>query len=150
MTATNHALTGAVIAAVSGNAWVALPMAFISHFVMDAIPHFGAGKQFPASRLFKIMLVSDAVLCFILVLTLGLIQPAHWQLMAICAFIATSPDFFWLNMYRYIKAGKYKDWKPGIYARFASKIQWFERPIGAIVELVWAVAVITILYRLIS
>ena len=41
MTATNHALTGAIIGFT-----VVAPLAFLvailSHFVLDAIPHFGA------------------------------------------------------------------------------------------------------------
>ena len=40
MTATNHVATGVLIAVVVPDPWVALPLAFASHFVCDALPHF--------------------------------------------------------------------------------------------------------------
>ncbi len=41
MTGFNHAVTGALIAGAVGNPFLAIPLAFASHFVLDAIPHFG-------------------------------------------------------------------------------------------------------------
>jgi len=41
MTITNHILAGAIIGAVIKEPALALPIAFASHFVMDALPHFG-------------------------------------------------------------------------------------------------------------
>jgi hypothetical protein len=38
MTATNQVLTGAVLGMVLANPWVALPAAFLSHFVLDSVP----------------------------------------------------------------------------------------------------------------
>jgi hypothetical protein len=40
MTLTNHLLTGAAIAKLLPSP-VAIPIAFASHFVLDALPHFG-------------------------------------------------------------------------------------------------------------
>ena len=41
MTATNHALSGALIGLAVMQPILALPLAFVSHFMLDAVPHFG-------------------------------------------------------------------------------------------------------------
>lgn len=143
MTATNHALTGAIIGLAVGNPVVALPAALASHFVCDAIPHFGYDDSFLKTRTFKIMIFADGLLCVALVLLLAATQPAHWLLAAACAFLATSPDFLWIPLWRQIKQGKTYTLK-GFY-KFASRIQWFERPIGAVVEAVWLAACLVVL-----
>lgn len=45
MTATSHALIGASIAAVISNPVIAIPLAIISHFGADLIPHWDAGTN---------------------------------------------------------------------------------------------------------
>lgn len=146
MTATNHALTGAVIGLVIGQPWVAVPAAVISHFVCDALPH--AGSEERSDRViktasFRNYLLTDASLCVALVGVLAFFQPEHWFLAAVCAFLATSPDLFWIN--RFLKARAGRHWKPGVYSKFARNIQWFQKPIGAVVEVAWFVAALTIL-----
>lgn len=150
MTATNHALTGALIGCMIGNPWVAVPVAFTSHFVLDAIPHYGAGAasldKYLRSKGFAVMLSVDALLCVALVAVLAVTHPAHWLLAAICAFIATSPDLAWLPGYVRTKAGKhFRTKRQNAVLKFAAVIQWFEKPIGGVVELAWAAAVVTLL-----
>lgn len=41
MTITNHLLAGSVLALAIHQPVLALPLAYASHFIMDAIPHFG-------------------------------------------------------------------------------------------------------------
>jgi len=41
MTATNHALTGAAIGLLVGEPLIAVPAAIASHFICDALPHYG-------------------------------------------------------------------------------------------------------------
>ncbi len=146
MTVTNHALTGATIGLVVANPMVALPVAVLSHFVLDIIPHFGLDDDIPEflrSRGFTIFLISDAVLCVLLVGMLALVRPDNWLLASICAFLATSPDLLWIN--QYLKARQHKLWKPGLLSRFSIWSQWFQRPIGAAVEVAWFMAAITLL-----
>lgn len=146
MTATNHALTGAVIGLVIGEPLIALPAAVLSHFICDALPHYGRlgpDNITIGSRNFQNYLLTDATLCFLLVVILALTQPQHWLLAAVCAFLAAMPDFGWINKFR--KARQDKPWRPNRYSRFARDIQWFQRPIGWLVELVWFVAAIAIL-----
>lgn len=45
MTGTGHAVIGTVIAAKIGNPYLALPIAFISHYAADAFPHWDTGTN---------------------------------------------------------------------------------------------------------
>ena len=147
MTAVNHALTGAVIGLVVGEPLVAVPAALASHFVCDAVPHFGNTVIPDKIRLksvgFRNYLILDASLCVLLVVCLAIFQPQHWFLASVCAFIATSPDLLWLN--RYLKARRGQRWKWNAFARFAGGIQWFQQPIGALVEAAWFIAAVVII-----
>ncbi len=146
MLAINHALTGALIGISVGEPVLALPAAFLSHYLCDALPHFGSTmpiKKWLRTKTFLRLLISDAVLCIALVLALALLQPNHWLLASACAFVATVPDIFWIN--QFITAKRGKTWKPNVFSRFSRDIQWFERPIGSVVELAWAVAALSVL-----
>jgi len=149
MTATNHALTGAVIGLVAANPLVALPAALLSHYVLDALPHYHPAM--PDEKLyktlgFKLYLMVEALLCFAIVQFLFFTHPVNWLLAAICAFVAAAPDLLSINQYILIRAGK--KWKPNLYTKFASKIQWFERPTGAVVEIVWFICLVIILVKI--
>lgn len=152
MTAINHALTGATIGLIVKNPVLAFPIAFLSHFVCDAIPHFGAGKNSHklklTSKAFKLMLVVDGSLCILLVAILFTAKPDNYFVASLCAFLATSPDLVWIN--KFIRAQSKKTWRPSMYSKFASVIQWFEKPIGAVVEVAWGFAAILILSILIK
>jgi hypothetical protein len=148
LTAINHALTGAIIGLSISQPALALPLALSSHFVCDAIPHFGlngvaSNETWIKSPRFKRMLIIDACACGLLVLTLLLTKPQHWLSACICAFLAASPDFLWIN--HFLKAKANKPWRPGLLSRFASYIQWFEKPIGGLVELTWFGACVIVL-----
>jgi len=146
MTATNHALTGAAIGLLVGEPLIAVPAAIASHFICDALPHYGRvgpDSKTIGSKGFRNYLLSDAALCFVLVAILAVLQPQNWLLAAVCAFLATAPDFGWINKFR--KARQNKPWRPNWYSRFACDIQWFQRPIGWTVEAIWAVAAVAII-----
>lgn len=146
MTATNHALTGAFIGLASGNPYIALPAAVLSHFACDSLPHFGAGEDSLRTSWFRNMLVIEAVVCALIVSFLALRHPAHWLLAAICAFLATSPDFMWIQSFRRAQTGRATAVvTPSLLLRFHAAIQWFERPIGAVFELAWAMAAVALI-----
>jgi hypothetical protein len=142
MTAINHSLTGALIGLTVANPLIAIPLAITSHFVLDTVPHFGYKyKDKRGIKLsFIVYLFVEAFLCAALVGLLVLNKPIHWPLAVICAFLAASPDFLSFN--KFYKNLKGLPWKPGLYAKFASGIQWFERPIGAVIEAVWLASMI--------
>lgn len=146
MTAINHALTGAIIGLLIPIPVIAVPVAFLSHFVCDAIPHFGPNKNntsWITTKRFRNLLIIDASLCILLVLVLFITKPQDWFQAIICAFLATSPDLVWINRLRLEKQNKI--WKPSLFSKFASNIQWFEKPIGAIIEVAWFIAGIFII-----
>jgi len=142
MTAPNHALTGALIGLGVGNPWIALPAAFLSHFVCDAIPHYDP-KQRDLAKLFRSyrfvveFLLIGAGLCFLIVLLLALYRPHAWLQAAVCAFLAASPDLLWLP--RFLKTRHTgKDKVPdGWFFQMHDKIQWKTGPKLFWFEVVW-------------
>lgn len=144
MIAINHALTGAIIGVVIPNPMAAL-LAVGSHFVLDAIPHFGDDDRRIKDMSFVVQLCVDAFLCGVLVLILfGASGSAAW-LPAICAFLAASPDFMWMPDYLRIRRGMKPRGKSNLIMKFHSRIQWFQRPVGAFVEIAWFVAMAAVL-----
>ncbi len=146
MTATNHALTGAAIGLLIGQPVVAIPAALASHFICDIIPHYRADvteKRLLKSNKFRNYLLLEAAVCLLIVIGLAVLHPLNWRLAAICAFVAASPDLLYINRYRQVRRGH--SWRPGRFVAFASRIQWFERPIGGAVEVAWFIAAIAVL-----
>jgi hypothetical protein len=153
MTAGNHALTGAVIALSIQRPVLALPLAFLSHFVLDAVPHFGypghlgfgdALKHRLTLVVFAFDIVSWPVLAYVLV---------SGQLWIACigAVVAVSPDFIWI--YRFIfneKLGKIEPSSSNALNRFHSNIQQWERPWGIAVEAAWFTVFFIILLGLLQ
>lgn len=148
MIATNHALTGALIGLSIGHP-VALPLAFASHFVLDAIPHYGDDNKRIANSSFVIQLLIDAAFCGLLVLILALNGPANWLLAVSCAFLAASPDFMWIPKFLHARRGKNEIKSRNLAIRFHTWIQWFQKPVGAVVEVVWLVGAVLILANII-
>ncbi len=146
MRAINHALTGAVIGLTISEPIFAIALSVGSHYVLDVIPHFGVHKNDHLKDWFRYVLYVDAALCFGLVILLMIVKPKNWLLAIVCAFAAAAPDLLSIN--KFIKGRQGKPWKAGPYVRFASKIQWFERPNGIYVEAVWFVGMSWVLYTL--
>jgi hypothetical protein len=149
MRAINHAMTGAVIGLVVAEPVVALPAALVSHYILDAIPHYD-DKRLPDAKkyrtaYFRNLLYADALLCLALIILLATSQPFSWQLAAVCAFLGVAPDFLWLGGYRKAINGAKKLVSKTAYTKFARRIQWFERPIGAVVEVAWFAATLLLL-----
>ncbi|MGH7237566.1 MAG: hypothetical protein ACREGF_03465 [Candidatus Saccharimonadales bacterium] len=158
MTAVNHALTGAVIAVAVQRPLLAIPLAFVSHFALDGLPHFGIPIEGKSSAdavarnrkpFYRLILRFDLLLTVVLLISLGVIL--HGQalvyLVLVCSVVAISPDFVWLYLFlKQMKAGKLLPY--GWFSRFHKWIQWSEKPWGLGVEAVWlglAVAALAIL-----
>lgn len=146
MTATNHALTGAAIGLIVSQPALAIPLALLSHFICDSLPHFGVAESKKSKLLksdkFRNYLGIEAIMCLLLVAMLMIMRPQNWLLAAVCAFIAASPDLLSFNRYRKTRQGL--KWRPNAYQRFAHGIQWFERPAGAVVEIAWFIAAVAV------
>lgn len=147
MTATNHALTGTAIALIVKQPALAIPLAFLSHFVTDAIPHsLAEGMSEKAAR--RIADV-DGVLAIglTLIVSIAASQVSFW-LMIFCALAAFGPDFIWI--WRYYKLGsinKVTHAPMSKFSRFHQKIQWSESRKGYLVELVWFAVVMYIILQ---
>lgn len=148
MTATNHAITGAAIALAVRQPLLVVPLAFMSHFVLDALPHFGIYEddvvKRNASILFRTVVSVDTLTVVILMATLPFVihHGVAWWVILLGMFSAICPDFVWI--YRFFNEIKTKQWKPGNrFVQFHQKIQWQEKPWGLSVEFVW-VAVMTV------
>jgi hypothetical protein len=145
VTATNHALTGAAIGIIVGQPWLAIPLSLASHYVCDALPHYGSAlpqKTLFKTKGFRDYLVAEAAICAVIVGLLVAFEPRNWLLAAICAFVAASPDLLSFGRYQAFRRGR--KWHRSAYFRFAQGIQWFERPIGAVVEIAWLIAVLVV------
>lgn len=138
MTLTNHLLSGSVIAKVAPLP-IAIPLAFASHFVLDALPHFGYPNieaRIRHLRQFRIVVFIDSLVA--IAISTWLISNGHSLWFAV-GLIAYSPDLLWI--YRFIveeRFGTVKPTKGNRFIQFHRNIQRYERPWGALVEIVFA------------
>ena len=150
MTAPNHALTGALIGLTVSDPALAMPLAFLSHFACDAIPHYDPPAQdtvtrMRSSRFVREQLLGGAALCLLLVIWLAIARPHHWLLAAVCAFLAASPDLFWIPRFVHVQRTG-KDQPPrSWFLRFHAWIQWRTGPGFWWVEVLWAAGLLTLI-----
>jgi hypothetical protein len=136
MTATNHAVTGAFIGIAIANP-LAIPLAFASHFLLDALPHFGYPGKLLHSHRIKIALLIDASMLMVvsIILLLNVRDPL---LILLCMLAAILPDVISSQRYiRELRSGKRETTNIPLFGRFHSAIQWCERSWGWIPEIVW-------------
>lgn len=128
MTGLNHATTGIVIALVVKRPEFALPLALMSHFVLDVIPH----STVPLRRnIMTPYLIAEAIAATTITVICMLAFPSLWFLIGLCAVLAFSPDFLWPFYYKGGLADK--PFFKQFYA-FHKKIQWSETHRGWLVE----------------
>jgi len=138
MLITNHVLAGSLIGLNIKEPALAIVIAFASHFVMDALPHFGypGRKGYPEVLKHKLSyFVGSITLLSTLGVTLFLIANNQWFLL-ICGLVAASPDIAgWYNYVAYEKHGKSaKGILKLLHVQFHRRIQNFERPWGIYIE----------------
>lgn len=99
MTATGHALVGALLAGRIGDPALAIPLSFLSHFAGDILPHWDAGTN--RRRKTREQVVSEAmidvVVGFILSILLftAVTRNGNYVLLYACIFASQAPD--WLS-----------------------------------------------------
>jgi hypothetical protein len=92
MLAGPHLAVGALIGRTSRRAWLALPLAFASHYALDALPHSYLSLRDPRSLPLKVAIVAaDALVGLALVFWIARRQP-HRSLILGSAFAATLLD----------------------------------------------------------
>jgi len=130
MTATNHALSGALIGAFLPLP-IAVPLAFASHFILDALPHYGIARGLrDSSRSYRAIVLADVFVA--LSIGLAAIVFGKWR-MEITGWVAYSPDITWVVQYARTRSLDLKD--SNWFTRFHHRIQRYESQKGLFVEL---------------
>lgn len=136
----NHTLSGSIIAIIVP-APLSPVVAFLSHFVFDAFPHFGRHPKIThGSPGLQKLIVADGFACLA---ALGLaiwLFPAHWFIIGLCSFLACLPDFVWMFK-RQLRTPKW-------FLDFSTVIQWGERPWGWLLDLLYGAIFVAILLNL--
>jgi hypothetical protein len=145
VTGVNHALTGAAIGATIGHPILALPIAFVSHFILDALPHFGQDYE-KRTTIFKVVVSFDVLL--ITTLFGYLVGQAQWLALA-AAILAMSPDFPWIYRFTIVeKFGSLPKHPLNKFNQFHVDIQKLESRAGVAVDALWFVSFVYILSRI--
>lgn len=152
MNIANHLLAGAIIAVTVKEPLVALPLALTSHFVMDALPHYGYKGRMGYTEALKhrmsyISTVISVLLC--IAIAAYLLWRSEW-LALYAGLIAMSPDF--VGIWNYLAFEKHGKTGQNIIAKlhvgFHRRIQWCERPWGLYIEIITFSMLITVLVKL--
>lgn len=148
MTTSNHILAGALIALTVHEPVLIVPLAFASHFILDALPHYGyEGDGYKEALKYKLTYVMEALgfIGFVLLAVSGVFEK---NFVMIAAFFAVLPDFEW--PYRYVFFER-KGLKPPstFMTRFHQNVQWCERSWGIIPEVVFFIVGYTIIITIV-
>jgi len=152
MTATNHVMTGALIAVTVQKPLWAIPLAFFSHFLLDVVPHFGYGhvpnEERDRRQHFLTIQITDAFVALGLYLIIPLLfrNQVTPLVTAVSMLAAQAPDAFWV--YEYARAQRHGQYREhNWYLRFHKAIQWCERSWGAYVEAVYFLLITGLLWH---
>jgi hypothetical protein len=147
MSIANHSLVGALIALTVKQPVLALPLALLSHYVLDTLPHFGyAGQGYNEALKHPLTYIEQPFSWAAFVLLVVTLRDQGWLVYAAAA-VAVSPDLMWPYRYFFFeRVGK----KPpgGGLTNFHRHIQWCERSWGVGVEIVFFGVFFSILLRL--
>jgi hypothetical protein len=148
LTGFNHAATGAILALTIKQPALVLPLAFVSHLVLDSVPHFGVGEnQREVSKSAERMLWSDIILVPSFFIAMLLITQ-NWLVIA-AMLMAILPDLIWFPSFaanHFFGKSFKKPTDP--FTCFHSWIQWGERPWGWIIEIQYSFVAIFVLTAL--
>lgn len=148
MNASNHMVTGAVIALTITEPLLTLPLALASHYVLDAMPHFGfERKGFDVWRNHRsgFVLLAWDVGASVVVMTVLLLGTNSW-LPLLAALMALSPDLVW--PYRYFRYDVRGLDPPFSWpTRIHLAIQWCEKPWGIWVEILFFIVAMIVLFQ---
>lgn len=98
MTGLNHAVTGALVAAVIDKPAIALPAALLSHFAADVVPHWDY-KVPGGLRARQAVMLIDLILSIWLLFALTLVVDAKPWVVLAGGLLALVPDMMWLRFF---------------------------------------------------
>lgn len=144
MTGFNHAAVGGLIATVLPLP-IALPLAFASHFVLDALPHYGIPHHDrDKSRTWRAIGVIDFIAAWVIIGGLAAYWQ-HWEIF-IAGLVAASPDFVWVARIFRTKSFNLSE-NQSKFNRWHARIQRFERPWGIYLEVPLAMGLFFFLFN---
>lgn len=101
MLSTPHLLVGAAIVSFIPEPAISLPLAFASHFVLDATPHWDGSPEAPFSKKVVSGVVVDYIFGIALIFLITTGDPRQLVIL-LGAFLATLPDFI-MTLSRHIQ-----------------------------------------------
>jgi hypothetical protein len=137
MTGFNHGITGAAIALIVKQPALAIPLAFLSHFLTDMIPHFGLDEKEIFGKRFNTVLIADFLFAVSLMAVLAILFPSQMLLIWACMVAAASPDLMWAYHRLYVERINKQKPRLGVIAKMHHKIQWSQTLPGAYIEALW-------------
>lgn len=144
MTGFSHTTTGVVIALSIHHPALALPLALLSHFVLDALPHYGNATLDGTDKFFRRFIIADAIAGFGIAIVMMLLIPEKWLAIALCGALATIPDLMWLP--NHIRQVKNLESKPHNRLMHWHQSIQFEHPVwGVAAEAMWVTAMVAFL-----
>ena len=151
MLLTNHTLTGILLGLSLDNPVVLAPTAIASHLALDMTPHFGHPAFAGGFRKTPFLLLGslDFALSIGVTAAACLIWPTRAGHILIGVAGADLPDFTYIPVIIFGRR-KIEHWF-GFYRpmlNFLAKIQWFEKPSGAVTEIVWALLMLSLLHSM--
>lgn len=150
MTTSNHLFAGAVIALTVKQPLLAVPLALMSHYILDALPHFGYKDAADLASMlrFRLTLIMESVNIIGVPLLIYLLWGnSVWVFLT--ALVAITPDFVWV--YRYYWYDRFGLAVPlGRFSHWHSAIQWGERPWGIVIELATLMLLIGVTTQLVA
>jgi hypothetical protein len=134
----NHTLTGVAIGLTASQPLVALAAGITSHFVLDAIPHWGTKHSDFNDPIGRKWALVDCTTSLGIAMAAALIWPGALLTLVPATLGAVLPDLHYIPYYLMKK----KFW--GGIIKFHAFIQT-ERPWGLISELIWLLVVLSVI-----
>lgn len=147
MTGTNHGMTGAVIAVAVRQPYLALPLAFLSHFACDALPHFGMESSQTFKKRFNLVLTADFLTALLTMAVIGSLYPGQALTIWGSMILAASPDLMWLYHYGYVERYLRRPVRLGVLGRLHTWLQWSQTLPGLAYEVIWFALMAALLIR---
>lgn len=149
MTTSNHIYAGAVLAMAVQHPVAGMVAALGSHFLLDALPHYGRkGEEAVISWFrYKATWVVEGLNVVGVPLLIYLLWGQPWWVFG-AALLAIAPDAVWIFRYFYYERHGIQASK-SLITRIHNNIQWGERPWGAFVEVACFGILIGILVKMV-
>ncbi|MBP6913015.1 MAG: hypothetical protein KBC00_00170 [Candidatus Levybacteria bacterium] len=152
MTATGHAVIAALIAAKFTNPYIGLPLALVSHFAADMVPHWDAGTHHHSktrAQLFQesVIDVLASIIAAYIIYTLVAPQGDYLYLY-LTVFVSQLPDWIMAPYIILGIRGKYIGWSKWMYVIQHKMNARLDKPWGILTQIGTIILLYILLFRL--